>query len=122
MFLSIKYTIITLLKYRYFGSLLSDYVPTLDNDTFAITKTQPSNMQGDLWNMIANSRYKMYFVNSVGRPSFFKQQSEQVMPEPLQCHSSICSLYVTYAAFYLLKFRQETIYWSAWYYFTFFYK
>ena len=37
---------IPLLKIRYLGSFPSDYVPTLDNDTFAIINTQPSNMQG----------------------------------------------------------------------------
>ena len=36
---------IPLLKYRYRGSLPSDYVPTLDKDTFAIINTQPRNMQ-----------------------------------------------------------------------------
>ena len=34
-----------LLKYWYRGSFASDYVPTFDNDTFAIINTQPSNMQ-----------------------------------------------------------------------------
>ena len=47
---------IPLLKYQYRGSSPSDYVPTLDNDTFAIINTQPSNMQGEHWIMIANSR------------------------------------------------------------------
>ena len=45
---------IPLLKVRYLGSFPSDYVPTLDNDTFAIINTQPSNMQGEHWIMIAN--------------------------------------------------------------------
>ena len=35
---------IPLLKFRYFGSFPSDYVPTLDNDTFASINTQLSNM------------------------------------------------------------------------------
>ena len=35
------------LKYRYRGSFPSDYVPTPDNDTFAIKNAQPSNMQGE---------------------------------------------------------------------------
>ena len=35
------------LKCRYRGSYPSDYVPTLDNYTFAIINTQPSNMQGE---------------------------------------------------------------------------
>ena len=38
---------IPLLKFRYLGSFPSDYVPTLDNDTFAIINTQPSRMQGE---------------------------------------------------------------------------
>ena len=38
---------IPLLKYRYRDSFPADYVRTLDNDTFAIINTQPSNMQGD---------------------------------------------------------------------------
>ena len=44
---------IRLLNFRYFSSFPSDYVPTLDNETFAIINTQPSNMQGKRWIMIA---------------------------------------------------------------------
>ena len=51
---------ILLFKYRYSGSFPSDYVPTLDNDTFAIINTQPSNMQGEHWIMIANSRQILF--------------------------------------------------------------
>ena len=36
---------IPLLKFRYLGSFPSDFVPILDNDTFAIINTEPSNMQ-----------------------------------------------------------------------------
>ena len=43
-----------LLKFRYLGSFPSDHVPTLDNDTFAVSNTQPSKMQGEHWIMIAN--------------------------------------------------------------------
>ena len=32
---------------RYRGSFPSDYVPALDDDTFAIINTQPSKMQGE---------------------------------------------------------------------------
>ena len=100
---------IPLLKYRYRGSFLSDYVPTLNNDTFAIINTQPSNMQGEHWIMIANSRQLMYFADSPGRKkySFPKQRYEQMMPEPLQSQLSVCGFYTKYAAIYLLKFRQE---------------
>ena len=102
---------IPLLKFRYLGSFPSDYVPTLDNDTFAIINTQPSNMQGEHWIMIANSRQKLYFADSLGRKkySFFKQQYEQMMPEPLQSHPSVCGFYTIFAAFHLFKFRQEEI-------------
>ena len=100
---------IPLLRYRYRGSFPSDYVPTLDNDTIAIINTQPSNMKGEHWIMIANSRQKLYFADSLGRKkySFFKQQFEQMMPEPLQSHPSVCGFYTICAAFHLFKFRQE---------------
>ena len=102
---------IPLLKFRYLGSFPSDYVPTLDNDTFAIINTQPSNMQGEQSIMIANSRQKLYFADSLGRKkySFLKQQYEQMMPERLQSHPSVCGFYTIYAAFHLFKFRQEEI-------------
>ena len=102
---------IPLLKFRYLGSFPSDYVPTLDNATFAIINTQPSNMQGEHWIMIAKSRQKLYFADSLGRKtySFFRQQYEQIMPEPLQSHPSVCGFYTIYAAFHRFKFRQEKI-------------
>ena len=56
-----------LLKFRYLGSFPSDYVPTLDNDTFSFINTQPSNMQGEHWIMIANFRHELYFADSLGR-------------------------------------------------------
>ena len=102
---------IPLLKYRYRGSFPSDYVPTLDNDTFAIINTQPSNMQGEHWILIANSRQILYFADTLGGEmySFLKQHYEQMMPEPLQSHPSVCGFYTIYAAFHLFKFRQEEI-------------
>ena len=102
---------IPLLKYRYRGSFPSDYVPTLDNDTFAIINTQPSNMQGEHWILIAKSRHKLYFADSLGRKkySFLKQNYEQMMPESLQSHSSLCGFFTIYAAFRLFKIRQEEI-------------
>ena len=67
---------ITILNFRYRGSFPSDYVPALDNDTFANINTQPSNMQGEHWILIANSCQKLYFADSLGRKkySFLKQQ------------------------------------------------
>ena len=100
---------IPLLQYRYRGSFHTDYVPTPDNDTLAIINRQPSKMQGEHWIMIANFRQKLYFADSLGRKkySFLKQQYEQMMPEPLQSHPSVCGFYTIYAAFHLFKFRQE---------------
>ena len=102
---------IPLLKYRYRGSFPSDYVPTLDNDTFAILNTQPSNKQGEHWIMIANSRQKLYFADSLGRRkySFLKQHYEQMIPEPLQSRPSVCGFYTIHTAFHLFKLRQEEI-------------
>ena len=57
---------ILLLKFRYLGSFPSDYVPTLDNGTFAIIDTQPSNMQGEHWIMSSNFRHEFYFADSLG--------------------------------------------------------
>ena len=83
---------IPLLKFRYLGSFPSDYVPTLDNYTFAIINTQPSNMQGEHWIMIAKFRHELYFVDSLGckKYSFLKQQYKQMIPAPLQSHPSVC--------------------------------
>ena len=91
---------IPLLKYRYGGSFPSDYVPTLENDSFAIINTQPSNMQGEHWIMIANSCQILCFADPLVRKkySFLKQQYEQMMPEPLQSHSSVCFFHTIYAA------------------------
>ena len=100
---------IPLLKFRYLGSFPSDYAPALHNDTFAIINTQPSNMQGEHWIMIANIRHELYFVDSLGRNgyTFLKQHYKQMMPAPLQPHPSVCGFYTIYAAFHLFKFRQE---------------
>ena len=100
---------IPLIKYWYRGSFPSDYVPPLDKDTFAIINTQSRNIQGEHWIMIASSRQILYFADSLGHKkySFLKQQYEQMMPEPLQSHASVCSFYTMYAAFDLFKFRQE---------------
>ena len=37
------------------------------------------------------------------------QQYEQMMPEPLQSHPSVCGFYTIYATFHLFKFWQEDI-------------
>ena len=102
---------IPLLKFRYLGSFLSDGVPTLDNDTFAIINTQPSNMQVEHWIMIAKFRHELYFADSLGCKgySFLKQHYKQMMPAPLQSHPSVCGIYTIYAAFHIFKFQQEEI-------------
>ena len=98
---------IPLLKYRYLGSFPCDYVPTLDNDTFANINRQPSSVQGEHWIMIASFCHKLYFADSIGREmyNFFKQQYKQMMPRPLQSHPSVGGFYTSYAAFHLFRFR-----------------
>ena len=83
---------IPLLKFRYLGSFPSDYAPTLDNETFAIINTQPSNMQGEHWVKITNYRHELNFADSLGSKGyiFLKQHYKQMMPEPLQSHPSVC--------------------------------
>ena len=102
---------IPLLKYRYPGSFPSDCIPALDNETFAIIRTQPSNMRGEHWIMIAISCQILYFADSLGRKkySFLKQHYEQMIPELLQSHSVVCGFHTIYAAFHLFKFRQEEV-------------
>ena len=64
-------------------------------------------MQGEHWIMISNSHHKVYSADSLARPSFFKQQYKQMMPEPTQFHHSVCGFDAVYAAFHPFKFRQE---------------
>ena len=51
----------------------------------------------------------MYFADSLGHKeySFLKQHYEQMMPEPVQSHRSVCFFYTINAACHLFKFRQE---------------
>ena len=60
-------TCIARFDYRYLGSFPSDYVPTLDNDTFAIINTQTSNMQGEHRILFAKFRHKEIFADFLGR-------------------------------------------------------
>ena len=57
---------IRLLKLRYMGSFLSDFVSNLPNDTFAIINTQPGNTPGEHWIMIAKFYLELYFADSLG--------------------------------------------------------
>ena len=103
---------VPLLKFRYLGSFPSDYVPTLDNDTFAIINTQPSNMYCKHSIMIANFRHDLYFADSPGFKGYSflnNQHYKQMMPAHLQSHPSVCGSSTIYAAFHLFKFRQEEI-------------
>ena len=102
---------IPLLKFRYLGSFPSDYVPTLDNDTFAIINTQPNSMQCEHCITVANFRHELYFADSLGRKvySFLKQHYKQMMPATLQSHPNVCGFYTIYAAFHLFKFPQEEV-------------
>ena len=60
--------------------------------------------------MAAKSGQVLYFADSLGRKrySFLKQHYEQMLPEPLQSHPSVCGFSKIYAA-RLFKFRQEEI-------------
>ena len=105
---------IPLLKIRYLGSFPLDYVPTLDNDTFANINTQPSIMQGKHWIMIANIRHEFYFADSLECKGYSflnnnNQHYKQIMPAPLHSHPIVCGFYTIYAAFQLFEFRQEEI-------------
>ena len=103
---------IPLLKFRYLRSFPSDHFPFLDNDTFAITNSQPSKMQGEHWIMVANFRHELYFADSLGRKGYSflnNQHYKQMMPAPLQSHPSLCIFYTIDAAFHLFKFQQEEI-------------
>ena len=96
----------------YLGSFPYDYVPTLDDGTFAVINTQPSNMQGEHWIMIANFRHELYFANSLGCKGYRflnNQHYKQMMPAPLQSHPSVCGFYTKYAAFHLFKFHQKKL-------------
>ena len=99
-------------KFRYLGSFHSDYIPTLDNDTFAIMNTQSSNMQGEHWIMVANFRHELYFADSLAGKGYSflnNQHYKQMLPATLQSHPSVCGFYSIYEAFQLFKFRQKEI-------------
>ena len=101
---------ILLLKFRYLGSFASDYVPTLDNDPFAIINTQPSNMQFEHSIMISTFQHELYFADSLeskGYSFLNNQHDKQMRPVPLQSQPSVCGFYTIYAAFHLFKFQQE---------------
>ena len=103
---------ILLLKFRYLVSLPSDYVPSLDNHTFAIINTQSSKMQGEHWIVIANFPHELSFADILGCKAYSflnNQQYKQMMPAPLHSHPSVCGFYTMHAAPHLLKFRQEEI-------------
>ena len=82
---------------------------TLDNDSFVFINTQPNIIQGEHWIMTTNSCQNLFFLDSLGRKrySFLKQQYEQMMPEHLQSHPSVCGFYTIYAVPHLVKLREE---------------
>ena len=102
---------IPILKYRYIGVFPCGYVPTLPNDRFAVINTQPSNMQGEHWIMIAKLRHQFYFADSFGRKdfNFLRKSYKRLIPERLRRHQSFYGFYTLYAAFRLFKFGQEEI-------------
>ena len=103
---------IPLLKFRYLVLFPSDYVPTPNNDTFAIINTHSSNMQGEHWIKIANFRHELYFADSLGCKGYSflnNQHYKQMIPAPLQSHPSVCGFNTIYAAFHLFKFQQKKV-------------
>ena len=100
---------IPLLKFGYFESFLSDSVPTLEKDTFAIINTQPNNMQGEHWTMIAKFCHEMCSADFLGNKKYrlLKRHYRPMMPAQLQSHPSFCCLNTIYAAFHLSKCYQE---------------
>ena len=102
-----------LLKCRYTGSIPSDFVSNLPNDTFAIINTQSSNTLGEHWLMIAKFHHEMYFADSLGLSinncPFLQQKYNQMVRKRLQDHPSVCGFYTIYAAFDLFKFQQEEV-------------
>ena len=68
-------------------------------------------MPGEHWIMIAKCRQILFFADSLGRKkhSFLKQHYEQMMPELLQSHPSVCGFFTIYAAFHLFKIQLEEI-------------
>ena len=66
-------------------------------------------MQAEHWIIIANSCHNLCFADSLSRLSFLKQQYDQMMPEPLHFHSSVCGFYAIYTAFHHFKLRQGEI-------------
>ena len=97
------------LKYRYFGLFSSDYAPTIDSDAFAKMNSQPSNMQGEHWIMVANSGHKLYFLYSLGckKLSFFKLQSKQMMLGSVQSQPSVSGFNTIFAAFIFFELQRK---------------
>ena len=105
---------ILLLKFWYIGWFLSDFVPTLDIDTFAIINAQANNMQVEHCIMIEIFRHELYLADSLGCKGYSflnnnNQHYKQMMQAPLQSHPSVCGFFTKYAAFHLFKFRLEEI-------------
>ena len=101
---------IPLLKNRYLCSFLSDRVPMLPNDTFAILNTEPSYMSGEHWVMIANFKQHLYFADSFGGSrTFIKQDYQKMVPVKLQSHPRVCGFFAIFSYFHLFKFQQEQI-------------
>ena len=77
--------------------------------TPAFVITQSGKIQADHWILIGNTRQQLRFAGSLGRKmyNFLKQHYQQIMPEPLLSHPSVCSFYTINAAVHLFKFRQK---------------
>ena len=104
---------ITSLKHRYIGSIPSDFVPNLPNDTFAIINTQPIKTPAETWIVIAKFHHELFFADSFGLSinnyPFLKQNYSQMVRTRLQDHPSVCGFYIIFTAFLLFKLQQEEI-------------
>ena len=100
---------VLLFKHRYFGSYPCDYVPTLDNDSFAIINTQLSKIQGEIWIMIAGFPHILSCEDSLDLHSFFNQHYKQMVLKPQQSHRSVCGSHTIYTLFHVFKCQQEEV-------------
>ena len=102
---------IPFLKFWYIGSYLCDLVPNLVRDTFLIINTQPCEMQGEHWIMIANFLHQSPFADSLGRKyySFLRKHYQRLIPQRLQVLPRVCGFYTIYAVFLFVMVGQEKI-------------
>ena len=101
------------LKFRHLGSFPSDYVPTLDTDTFDFINTQPTNLRGEHWIMIASFCHELYFADSLGCKVYSllnNQHYKQMMSAPLTVSPKCLRLLYNICMFSSLQVTTRRIY------------